>query len=622
MAPSVGAIMRGMAFVAIGLLKALCDRWQLETNAMGRNTSHTFNHLIVLIFMEQLLQMCLLLFYNAMDKNWLGCGIFYHGDLVHRVNPNIVLGQGELNANLDDRGTAINIEEDDMGQVNHAQSDEEEEEEEEEEEYFLDEEPRRRKPSRFLYLIPGFLWVFSTFLVHFGLDLTYGSSFIMLKGTMTLFTALLGIAFLAQQLFCHVWIGILLSCSGFAIAGLADFLKKPQGGYEKYGVASGVLLIMMSQICIAIKLIYEEKYLRKHSIHPMKFLGGEGVFGFLMCGALLVVFCVVPVNDYYNYVIPKTQHLEDIVDTVIQLGNSWRLIVAFVGSLLLHVVWNYLGLLMVRDHGALPRIMIETLVWMFYWVVCLSLQWENFYVGQVPGLCVIAVGLLFYGNILPLFSVCDPRVADINLSRMYLNREHHRYEPLDEQDGEQVQDGDDTSRNRQGEDEGAEAAGGSSGRKPTGASSGLTTQAGSSRAQLAQDGATATESSDDEYDENGRPKDGNGACNRAYNGDSSSDEEKAEDKGTDPIRARQLGGRGTVNFSSGEEEDEDTTRKVEAARSRSRHSNSSDDNHNNDEDDELLSIEPPQQRNDDSSSRSSHDSNGSNHNDDERLLQA
>ena len=44
------------------------------------------------------------------------------------------------------------------------------------------EEPRRRKPSRLLYLIPGWLWVFQTLLVHFGLDLTYGSSFIMLKG--------------------------------------------------------------------------------------------------------------------------------------------------------------------------------------------------------------------------------------------------------------------------------------------------------------------------------------------------------------------------------------------------------------------------------------------------------
>ena len=38
----------------------------------------------------------------------------------------------------------------------------------------------------------------------------------------------------------------------------------------------GDLQIAMGQIMFATKLIYEEKFIGKHSIHPMKFLGSEG----------------------------------------------------------------------------------------------------------------------------------------------------------------------------------------------------------------------------------------------------------------------------------------------------------------------------------------------------------
>lgn len=39
---------------------------------------------------------------------------------------------------------------------------------------------------------------------------------------------------------------------------------------------SGDLLILMAQIMFATKIIYEEKFIRKHSTHPMVFLGCEG----------------------------------------------------------------------------------------------------------------------------------------------------------------------------------------------------------------------------------------------------------------------------------------------------------------------------------------------------------
>ena len=187
---------------------------------------------------------------------------------------------------------------------------------------------------------------------------------------------------------------------------------------------------------------------------------------------------------------------------------------------------------------------------------------------------------------------------------MYLNREHHRYEPLDEHDGEQVQDGDDNPRHRIDENE--NAAGGNTDENTE------TVPKGAIGSQ-ARAGAEAAESSDDEDDREVRPKEGNGASNEAYNGNSSSDE---DDKGGDQRSVRFTA---EVHSSCGEDDDDITRPKRELVNRGL--GDSSDDNQNtdNDDDDEPLSLETPQQRHDDSSSQSSH---GTNPRDDEMLLQA
>ncbi|GFO08129.1 solute carrier family 35 member f6-like [Plakobranchus ocellatus] len=442
MAPSSKDIFRGMAFVFVGVLKALCDRWPLKIDVQGRKERHKFDHMLVLMFVEQFFQMGLLLFYYAIEKNWLGCQRFSHGEIAHRDNPNPTLDQtaAHMGHMGEPEPMLVNADEDNGGEVDA----------QEEAELEL-RRKRRQRYRKLVYLFPAVFYVLQALMLHFGLDITYSSSFIMLKGTIMIFVALFVIAFLAQQLPGYVWVGIFGSCAGFAVSGISDYVDLRKGNvFEKYGVVTGNLLIVMSQIFLASKLVYEEKFLHKHWIHPMKFLGAEGVYGFVMTGIILLVFCVVPVSDFYSYVVPKTNRLEDVVDAVIQLGNSKTIIAAFVCSILLHILWNYLGLFMVRDHGALHRVMVEMLVWMFYWAICLILKWENFFVGQVPALCAIAVGILVYANILPLCSFCGQRVANINQAGIFLNRGQHYYDQPYDGDEEDGQDGDDRNRHANG----------------------------------------------------------------------------------------------------------------------------------------------------------------------------
>ncbi|BFZ23864.1 hypothetical protein BsWGS_26903 [Bradybaena similaris] len=423
--PSKNDILIGLSFVFFGILFALCDRWQMAVKFKGLGSPHPFDHLTVMWTLKQLCQLTMFFVWMAIDKNWLGCGRFKHGDIVHAANLHGRLpalynlqdnpqpghdgdeapdGNGHI---ADDRLEANH----DIQQRNRGDNDLDNEDSEEEidaddkELIQLPDEKKRRKgqknkkPSILIYLAPAVLAQTDVLLMYFGLSLTYGSSFIMLKGTVTFFTALLSMSFLAQQLACYVWFGVVVSALGFAISGISDYINTPSGGYEKYGIAAGNLLIVMSQIIFALKIIFEEKFIRKHSIHPMKFLGCEAFYGIIMAVTFLVTFNFVDGSQYNNL---PNEKLEDFMDAVCQFRNNWRVVLAVLGSLFCYIMYTYLGLFLIRDHGALPRIMIETFIWSIFWAVSLGIGWEHFFIAQVPGLCIIAIGALLYSHILVL----------------------------------------------------------------------------------------------------------------------------------------------------------------------------------------------------------------------------
>ncbi|XP_035825817.1 uncharacterized protein LOC101858271 isoform X2 [Aplysia californica] len=462
-APPMKDIYIGTVFVLFGLVKVMCDRWQKELIVQGTPTRkpHAFDHTFVMWFLKQLMQFGLLFLWMAIDKNWLGFSRFRHGEVNQRgedqANQRVVEILAGAPDNRDHVG--MNVEEDDgnIQQENHhpqvnaaddneranrAENNGEEEaptarlvinddadnnddvandanagdgNDAEEEDRVLQFPPapayrprvrRQKKYTKLLYFPPAFFHVSFVLLTYFGMQLTYSSSFGMLKGTVAFFTALLSMAFLAQQLPFYVWFGVVVATLGFGALGISDYVHNTPDGFEKYGIAAGDLQIGMGQIMFATKLIYEEKFIRKHSIHPMKFLGSEASYGFAFATILLIIFNLV---DGVQYTEMPNGHIEDFQDAAFQLAADWRVVLAFVGSLLSYIVYTYLGLFLVRDQGALPRIMVELLVWAFYWGICLALHWEQFFIAQVPGFVLILKGILVYAHILviPCFNCCQ-----------------------------------------------------------------------------------------------------------------------------------------------------------------------------------------------------------------------
>ncbi|KAH9513419.1 hypothetical protein Btru_032975 [Bulinus truncatus] len=392
--PSKGSVLIALSFICVGLILGLCDRWPEKLKVQGTSTKkpHIFDHLFLLWFLKQFLQLLLLPLWYLIDKNKLGFGVLMHGRLPETRRAIPLANVAAVNEVVDDGNAA------DQGLIHNVGDDDQNQP-------LIHVNPKRRhkSPSVLIYLPAAFFAQASILLLYFGLKLTYGSSFIMLKGTVAFFTALLAMAFLAQQLAFYVWFGVFVATMGFAVSGISDYIHVPSEGYEKYGIAAGDLLIVMSQIMFATKIIYEEKFLRKHSIHPMFFLGAEATYGFVSAGIFLTLFNLL---DLVQYSYLPNGRMEDIVDAWYQLSNSWECSLAFSGSLVFYIIYTYLGMFLIRDHGALARIMIETFIWAIYWAICLALGWENFFIAQVPGLCVIPIGVLIYSHIL-VIPICS-----------------------------------------------------------------------------------------------------------------------------------------------------------------------------------------------------------------------
>ncbi|CAG5123333.1 unnamed protein product [Candidula unifasciata] len=409
--PTRNDVCLGLAFVFVGVIYALSNRWQRELVVQGVITRkpHKFDHLFVMWTLQQLLQLSLLLVWKFIQNDWFGCSRFMHGE---RNRGNALAGVQAMERLPPANDPAVRDE------VAPPQ----------------DEVVRNRrinkKPSKLVYFPPAFFALAHVLLLYFGLKLTYSSSFIMLKGTVVLFTALLSLAFLAQQLRYYVWFGVVVATIGFAVSGISDYIHFPSG-YEKYGIAAGDLLILMAQIMFATKIIYEQKFIRKHFTHPMVFLGCEGVYGSFFAIVLLLAFNFADAVQYSS--LPNGR-LEDVKDFVLQLSNSWHAVLAVIGSLVSYILYTYLGMFLIRDQGALPRIVIETFTWGIYWTICLFLHWENFFIAQVPGLCVIAIGALIYANILPLpFASCLERSENNNPMEGVNNDHLHADQPDNDQ---------------------------------------------------------------------------------------------------------------------------------------------------------------------------------------------
>ncbi|KAL0965018.1 hypothetical protein UPYG_G00275720 [Umbra pygmaea] len=248
-----------------------------------------------------------------------------------------------------------------------------------------------------LFLPPALCDMTATCIMYVALNMTSASSFQMLRGAVIIFTGLLSVAFLGRRLVVSQWAGILITILGLVVVGLADFLSGHKDDTHKLSeVLTGDLLIIMAQVIAAVQMVLEEKFVYKHDVHPLKAVGTEGFFGFIILSLLLIPFYFIPVGSFSNN--PRNV-LEDTLDAFCQIGKNPMIILALLGNTVSIAFFNFAGISVTKEISATTRMVLDSLRTVVIWVVSLALGWEQFHGLQVLGFIVLLVGAALYNDL-------------------------------------------------------------------------------------------------------------------------------------------------------------------------------------------------------------------------------
>ncbi|KAG1664857.1 Solute carrier family 35 member F6 [Nymphon striatum] len=295
-----------------------------------------------------------------------------------------------------------------------------------------------------IFLPPALCDMLGTSTMYIGLNLTYASSFQMLRGAVIIFTGLLSVAFLGRKLKWYEWTGICTVVVGLVVVGVSDIISGSnstndmnsiltvhmQAGdcltdYLKYfnNVVNcnqwgdqraaailkpllGDLLIIIAQIIVGTQMVYEEKFISKHNVPPLQAVGWEGFFGFSILAILLVPMYYIPVGHvlFHN----PDGNMEDAIDGFYQIGNNWQVALAFCGTIVSIAFFNFAGISVTKEISATTRMVLDSVRTIIIWIVSLAIDWQQFHPLQLLGFFVLIIGMCLYNDIfiLPFMRKC------------------------------------------------------------------------------------------------------------------------------------------------------------------------------------------------------------------------
>eukprot|EP00743_Colponemidia_sp_Colp-15_P003370 GILK01003643.1.p1 GENE.GILK01003643.1~~GILK01003643.1.p1 ORF type:complete len:402 (+),score=58.34 GILK01003643.1:48-1208(+) len=253
---------------------------------------------------------------------------------------------------------------------------------------------KRTDFSKAIFLIPTVFDCLASTLSFVGLLMTYTSVYQMLRGAIVVFTGLFSIMFLGRRLLAHHWLGLSLIVAGVAVVGLNSLIYTSTGSEAPSNPMLGIVLVLAAQVFAAGLMVVEEKYFANYQIHPLQAVGYEGAWGVLLAAIILPALMFVHGSN--------GRPLDDVVDAVIQIQSSWRLLLAVLAGIGAIALYNFCGVSVTKRASATARSTIDTTRTVFVWAFCILAGWEDFHWLQVGGFVLLVLGTMLYNEIIRL----------------------------------------------------------------------------------------------------------------------------------------------------------------------------------------------------------------------------
>ncbi|KAL8926816.1 MAG: hypothetical protein Q9172_001632 [Xanthocarpia lactea] len=282
----------------------------------------------------------------------------------------------------------------------------------------------------FLLAMPACCDIAGTTLMNVGLLFVAASIYQMTRGALILFVGLFSVIFLHRKIYLYQWSALFIVVAGVAVVGLAGAIAPNPQAQPKPPVppemsllaireaiksaavstgalqtVAGVLMIAGAQIFTATQFVLEEWILEQYALEPLKVVGWEGVFGFLVTfvGMIILHLAVGRTDAGRNGYFDMREGWREVTHYR-SIAVTSVLIMISIGG------FNFFGLSITRSVSATARSIIDTCRTLFIWIVSLGLGWETFKWLQIVGFALLVYGTFLFNDIVrPPLKACVKR---------------------------------------------------------------------------------------------------------------------------------------------------------------------------------------------------------------------
>ncbi|KAL0215137.1 hypothetical protein P9112_007321 [Eukaryota sp. TZLM1-RC] len=236
----------------------------------------------------------------------------------------------------------------------------------------------KAKPSHLMYYLvvgaPALFDLAATILMNIGLLFIAPSIWQMLRGSMTVFSAILTKFVLKKQLPRYKWMSVMIVVTGLFTVAVSSVLGPADPGSEAGGVTpalqlAGICLTVFAQIIQATQLVCEEKIMKNMNAPPVLIVGLEGLYGGIVGVGLLFIMAKLPKQGFFG------NFHEDTIDTLYMLKNNPKIAVTGVIYTLVILGYNLYGMFVTQFFNAILRTILEGLRTGCIWLVNLFIHY-------------------------------------------------------------------------------------------------------------------------------------------------------------------------------------------------------------------------------------------------------
>ena len=184
-----------------------------------------------------------------------------------------------------------------------------------------------------LLSIPTLFDIIASSLLFIALTMTAASICQMMGGLQVFFVAIMSVIFFKRKYYRHHWTSLSFVVIGAVVVGASPILY-PDNNIEDATSSNpifGVILLTISQIFAAGMVIVEEKLLGDYYLHPLKVVGWEGFWGWVIYIILLLILQFIPCSS--KDICPYGT-LEDTPEAFYGMAKNNLIILFIIGSIL------------------------------------------------------------------------------------------------------------------------------------------------------------------------------------------------------------------------------------------------------------------------------------------------